>query len=154
MLRFSNFVQGELDANGHLAYVAASDGQIQAVNPATHEVVRTSKDAPLRNRWVMRSSATLSPDGRLWYLPIKIQANGQNGIEQILVFDTQAMATAWVITPNHPFWALALSSDGRQLYASVSDSNEIMVIDTTTHRTVRTLAVGGKPFLLFSVKAP
>ena len=48
---------------------------------------------------VMRSSATLSPDGRLWYLPIKIPTNGQNGIEQILVFDAQAMATARVITP-------------------------------------------------------
>ncbi len=70
------------------------------------------------------------------------------------MFDTQAMATAWVITPNQPFWALALSSDGRHLYASVPDTNEIMVIDTGTHRTMRTFAVGGKPFLLFSVKAP
>jgi hypothetical protein len=110
VLRFPNFVGGELDASGHLAYVAASDGQVQAVNPATHEAVRTSKDAPLRNRRVMRSSATLSPDGRLWYLPIKIPANGQNGIEQILVFDTQAMATAWVITPKQD------NSDRIELY--------------------------------------
>jgi DNA-binding beta-propeller fold protein YncE len=154
VLRFSHFVQGELDSSGHLVYVAASDGQIQAVNPATHEVVRTSKDAPLRNRRVMQSSATLSPDGRLWYLPIKIPNNGEQGIEQILVFDTQTMSLANIITPVGPFWGLALSSDGRQLYASQPDLQNVLVIDTETHRTVRTLAVGGKPSILFSVKAP
>ena len=154
VLRFSNFVHGELDASGLLVYIAASDGQIQAVNPATHEVVRTSKDAPLRNRRVMQRSGTLSPDGRLWYLPIKIPTNGEQWIEQILVFDTQSMSKVSVITPPAPFWGLALSADGRQLYASQPDMQSLMVIDTGTHRCVRVIPLGAKPSVLFAIKAP
>ena len=102
----------------------------------------------------MPSSGTMSPDGRLWYLPIKIPDNGEQEIEQILVFDTQAMSLANIITPVGPFWGLALSSDGRRLYASQSDLKNIMVIDTGTRQTIRILAVGAKPSILFTVKAP
>jgi DNA-binding beta-propeller fold protein YncE len=96
----------------------------------------------------------MSPDSRLWYLPIKIVANGEQGIEQILVFDTQSMSMANIITPAGPFWGLALSSDGRRLYASQPDLQNIMVIDTVTRQTIRTLAVGARPSIIFVVKTP
>jgi DNA-binding beta-propeller fold protein YncE len=96
----------------------------------------------------------MSPDGRLWYLPIKIPDNGEQEIEQILIFDTQVMSMANIITPVGLFWGLALSSDGRQLYASQPDLQNILVIDTGTRRTIRTLSVGAKPSILFAVKAP
>ena len=102
----------------------------------------------------MPSSDTMSRDGRLWYLPIKIPDDGEQGIEQILVFDTQSMSMANIITPVGPFWGLTLSSDGRRLYASQPDLQNIMVIDTGTRRTIRTLAVGAKPSILFAVKSP
>jgi hypothetical protein len=116
--------------------------------------MRTGKDAPLRYRRIVPSSGSMSPDGRLWYLPLKILANGEQEIEQILVFDTQAMSMANVITPAGPFSGLALSSDGRRLYASQSDLQSIMVIDTETRQTIRTLAVGAKTSILFVAKAP
>ena len=103
----------------------------------------------------MPSSGTISPDGGLWYLPITIvPSNGGMEIEQILVFDTQSMSMTNVITPVGPFWGLALSSDGQRLYASQPDLKNIMVIDTGTRRTIRTLAVGAKTSILFAVKAP
>ncbi|MBZ5593760.1 MAG: hypothetical protein LAP39_16090 [Acidobacteriia bacterium] len=146
-----NFAIGR--GGGYTAYLAASNGQIQAVDVATHEVIQTSKDKPLRYRRIMPSSDTLSPDGRLWYLPIKIPDNGEEEIEQILVFDTQTMSTANVITPVGPFWGLALSPNGRRLYASQPDLHSILVIDTETHRTVRVIGVGAKPSILFTAKA-
>ena len=102
----------------------------------------------------MPSSGTLSPDGRLWYLPIKIPDNGEQDVDQILVFDTQAMSRATVITPSGPFSGLALSSDGRWLYASQPDLKSIMVIDTDTRQTVKMISVGAKPSIIFTVKAP
>ena len=101
---------------------------------ATDDIKRTSTDAPLRHRRVMPSSGTMSRDGRFWYLPIKIPDNGEMEIEQILVFDTQTMGMTTIITPVCPFWALALSSDGRLLYASQPDLKSIMIIDTQTRR--------------------
>ena len=96
----------------------------------------------------------MSPDGGLWYLPVKIPWNEQQDVEQILVLDTRTMGITKIITPVQPFRALALSSDGTRLYASVPDTNEIIVIDTDTQRTVRRIGVGAKPFILLAVKAP
>jgi hypothetical protein len=153
---FQNFAQGQ-GPTAQSLYVAGWDGRIQAVNLATHEVTQTAKDTSLlRHRRIMPSSGTLSPDGRLWYLPIKIPNNGEQWIEQILVLDTQTMSRADIITPAGPFWGLALSSDGQRLYASQPDLKSIMVIDTQPlrHRTIRLLAVGGKPSIVFVAKAP
>jgi hypothetical protein len=140
--------------NEYMLYAAARGGRIQAVDVTTREVVHISKDAPYCYRRVMPSSGTISPDGRLWYVPIKIPNDGEQGMEQILVFDTQTMSMATVITPDGPFWGLALSSDGRQLYASQDDLQNIMVIDTATRRTVRVIDVGAKPSILLAVNAP
>ena len=150
---FQNYALGR-GGNEYTLYTAAQDGRIQAIDVATRQVVRTSKDAPLRYRRVMPSSGTISPDGRLWYVPIKIPDDGGQEIEQILVFDTQSMSLANIITPAGPFWGLALSSDGRQLYACQRDPQNILVIDTVTRRTVRILGVGAKPSILLAVKAP
>ena len=46
---------------------------------------------------------------------------------------------------------MLMSSDGWRLYASVPDTNEIMVIDTAKHRTVRTLALSLVPLLTLAV---
>jgi DNA-binding beta-propeller fold protein YncE len=156
VLRFGNiqnFALGQ-GVTGNLLYVAGVDGRIRAVDLATHEITRTSKDEPLRYRRFMLSSGTLSPDGRLWYLPIKIPNNGEQDIEQILVFDTQTMSRVNVITPCRPFRELALSSDGHWLYASEPDTTSIMIIDTDTGQTVQTISVGAKPSIIFAVKAP
>jgi len=96
----------------------------------------------------------MSRDGRFWYLPIKIPDNGEMEIEQILVFDTQTMGMTTIITPVCPFWGLALSSDGRLLYASQPDLKSIMIIDTQTRRTIRKLAIAGKPSSVLVAKAP
>ena len=138
----------------HALYTAQVDGRIEAMDIASHEIVQTSSDAPLRYRLIMPSSGTMSPDGRLWYLPIKIPNNGEQEIDQILVFDTQAMSMTSIITPVGPFWGLALSPDGERLYASQLDPKKIMVIDTGTRQTIRVLPVGAKPSIIFAVKAP
>jgi len=115
---FQNFVLAR-GGDGYLLYTAGLNGRIQAADVATHEIVQLSEDSPLPQKWFMPSSGTISPDGRLWYLPIMIvPSNGGMEIEQILVFDTQVMSMTNVITPVGPFWGLALSSDGQRLYAS------------------------------------
>jgi len=154
IVRLEHFAHGQLDPIGRTVYLASYDGRIRAVDLLTHATVRTSKDAPPRYRKIMPASGTLSPDGRLWYLPMKIPANGEQGIEQIMVFDTQTMTAANVITPAGPFSGLALSSDGRRLYASQSEVQQIMVIDTETRQTICTLKVGAKPSIFFVAKAP
>jgi DNA-binding beta-propeller fold protein YncE len=154
VLRLPHFAYGQLDPMGRTLYLAAYDGTIRAVDLVSHEIMQTSKDAPLRYRRIMPASDSMSPDGRLWYLPMKIPANGEQEIEQILVFDTHAMTMANVITPAGPFSGLALGSDGRLLYASQSDLQSIMVIDTESRRTIRTLAIGAKPSILFVAKTP
>jgi DNA-binding beta-propeller fold protein YncE len=148
-----NFAVGR-GVSAQTIYVAGWKGPIQAVDVATRQIIQTSKDLPVRNRRIMPSSNTISPDGRLWYLPLKIPDNGENEIEQILVFDTQTMSMANIITPVGPFLGLALSSDGRHLYASQQDLKSIMVIDTETRRVNRMLEVPGKASIMIAVKAP
>jgi DNA-binding beta-propeller fold protein YncE len=143
-----NFAVGR---GGNALYVAEWDGKIQEVNIATHEIVGGHL---LRSWRMMPSSGTLSSDGRLWYLPAKIPNNGEQGIEQILVFDAQARKITNVITPVTPFWGLALSSDGKWLYASQPERNSISVIDTAAGRISRMLAVAGKPSIVFAIKRP
>jgi YVTN family beta-propeller protein len=62
--------------------------------------------------------------------------------------DTVKMTEVGLITPPQPFWALALSPDGRRLYTSVPDAKRIAVIDTGTHRQIKCLAVGATPFIV------
>jgi DNA-binding beta-propeller fold protein YncE len=138
--------------NRRTVYMAGFNGWVDEVDLATHEIIRTSTQ--LRSRRIMPSSETLSVDGRLWYLPVKIPNNGEQDIEQILTFDTHAMQMKNVITPTGPFWGLALSLDGRSLYASQPELNSILVIDTETRRTTRTLAVAGRPAIVFAGRAP
>jgi VCBS repeat-containing protein len=69
------------------------------------------------------------------------------------VLDTESMSMTSIITPAGPFRALALSSEGRWLYASQPDMQNIAAIDTGTRRTVRMLAVSAKPSILFSAKS-
>ena len=156
VLRLPNFQNFALGRGSKVStiYTAGSDGRVQAVDVATREVVKASHEPPVRHRRIMPSSGTLSPDGRLWYLPSKIPNDGEQEIEQILVFDTQAMSMTNVITPPGPFWGLALSSDGRWLYASQHNLQNILVIDTGTRQAVRKLAIGAKPSIIFSAKAP
>ena len=80
--------------------------------------------------------------------------HGEQEIDQILVFDTQAMGMTSIITPVGPFWGLALSPDGQRLYASQLDLKNIMVIETGTRHTIRVLPIGAKPSIIFAVKAP
>jgi len=156
VLRFPDFRDFALGrgSNTYALYTARVDGRIEAMDITTHEIVQTSNDAPLRHRLIMPSSGTMSPDGRLWYLPIAIPNKGGRAIDQILVFDTQAMSIANVITPVGPFWGLALSPDGQRLYASQLDLKNIMVIDTSTRQTIRVLPIGAKPSIVVAVKAP
>jgi hypothetical protein len=70
------------------------------------------------------------------------------------VFDTQSMSRASIIAPVGPFWGLALSSDGRRLYASQQDLQNIMIIDTAKRQAIRVIPIGAKPSILLAVKAP
>src|SRR5207244_5586827 len=70
VLRFQNFVYGQLDPMGRMLYVAGHDGRIRAVDLVTHEITQTSKDAPLRYRRIMPCSGSMSTVGRLCHVPL------------------------------------------------------------------------------------
>ena len=149
-LSFPTMARG-VTARGKL-YVALRDGRVLEIDTATRQVLRSAQSASLAN--LMPASGTLSADGRLWYLPINRTREDGPGIEQILVFDTVAMNAVATITLEQPFWSLTLSSDGKELYATMPKANSIAVIDTTTQDQVRTLAIGTRPSFIQAAQAP
>lgn len=150
VLRFPAMVRG-VRARGNL-YVAGRDGRVLEIDPATRRVMRSAQCAALSG--LMPASSTVSADGRLWYLPVKAASEDRRAIAQILVFDTETMSEVATITPRQPFWSLTLSSDGKELYATMPNANSIVVIDATTHDQVRTLTIGTRPSFVQVAQAP
>ncbi len=150
VLRFPTMVQG-VRTRGHL-YVAGRDGRALEIDPATREVSKSVVIASLAN--LMSASSTLTANGRLWYLPVKEASEHGREIAEILVFDTEGMNVVATITPRQPYWSLTLSSDGKELYATMPDANSIAVIDTTTHDQVRALTIGTRPSFIQVARAP
>jgi len=146
-------VYGQLDPMGRMLYVAGHDGRIRAVDLVTHEITQTARMLRFATdeSYLLRAVCHQMVASGICRLGFQATANRRSSRSSSS--DTQAMSMASVITPVGPFSGLALSADGRRLYASQSDLHSIMVIDTETRR-IRTVVVGAKPSILFVVKAP
>ncbi len=134
------FVDGQLDPAGKALYFVSGAGRIVSVDLKTRQVTTGAKEPLLTHSHARQSSATITPDGRLWYVPV--------GTQQILAMDLQTSQPARVITPQVPFWGLTISSDGKALYAGAADHPWILVIDAATGQEIRKIALPGRPAIL------
>lgn len=64
----------------------------------------------------------------------------------MVVFDAASHEPLATIPVGQRVWGLALTPDGKKLYAANSLSNEVSVIDTATDRVVKTLKAGDGPW--------
>jgi YVTN family beta-propeller protein len=64
----------------------------------------------------------------------------------VSVVDAKSLEVVRTIPVGQRVWGLALTPDGRKLYAANSLSNDVSVIDTTTDEVVATVKAGDGPW--------
>ncbi len=132
-----NFVSGAaVSRDGSRLYVTATDGSLSVVDTATDTVTSTTTIADGPDYYY--GAASVSADGRLLYA-----INPTGGT--IAVIDTATRAVVEKITPGGPVTGLAISPDGKRMYA-YSWYHVVSVIDTdplsdTYHTRIATITV-------------
>ncbi|HEX8500375.1 MAG TPA: beta-propeller fold lactonase family protein [Pyrinomonadaceae bacterium] len=132
--------------DGARAYVTTEIGRtLVVVDARAHAVLRR---VPLPNsaRGVKPMGVVVGRDGRRVYVST---GRGQT----VLVVDAETFAVVAEIPVGQRAWGLALTPDGRKLYAACGGSdadaagaNEVTVIDTATDRVVGHLKAGDGPW--------
>ena len=90
---------------------------------------------------VVADAVRISPDGRRVYVAVSDACRGY----LVVVAVDQARVTTWVGV-GAPIRDLAVSPDGSAVYVLTYDPSiggAVHVVDTTTHQTVDTIAIGG-----------
>ena len=64
----------------------------------------------------------------------------------VVVFDTETYEPLATVPVGRRCWGLALTADGRKLYAANGLSNDVSVIDTDSLRVVKTIPAGDGPW--------
>jgi YVTN family beta-propeller protein len=63
-----------------------------------------------------------------------------------VVFDAECFQVLATIPTGQRVWGLAVTPDGKKVYAANSLSNDVSVIDTATNRVVKTVKGGDGPW--------
>ncbi|MBI3912904.1 MAG: hypothetical protein HY327_01715 [Chloroflexi bacterium] len=95
-------------------------------------------DAPLDSD-VGFNHVALSPDeSRLYvgFLPRTGELAGRGLANEIWVFDLKSWTHVGTIKPNDPVWHIAISNDGKQLYAVNPFARSLMSFDTRTFEPI------------------
>lgn len=128
------------------------DGQILKVDTAgrtTREVAAVN--APAR-RWI--HSGAQSPDRSRVYISLQVPADVDQGqwlADRINAYDLRGSGLLGTVETSRPFSYLAVSRDGRSLYAVDTAGAKVLVIDTATLSETRTIGnVGVSPSLILS----
>ena len=89
---------------------------------------------------------TVSPDGtKLYVVGGKETATGDYTADQIVALDTASLRPLGVISPGEPFFDIALSKDGRYIYAQTPAAT-VLVIDTLNPTAIRKISgLGAAP---------
>ncbi|WP_327669586.1 MULTISPECIES: beta-propeller fold lactonase family protein [unclassified Streptomyces] len=123
--------------SGNEVYAAESNGDMQAIDTATHSVTGTVPGAGSGPGGHTRDVA-VSPDGSLAYVT-------QNKDAGISVIDTATHTkTATIPTGSLPY-AVTVSPDGEHAYAANVNADTVSVIDTATNKVTDTVPVGDGP---------
>jgi YVTN family beta-propeller protein len=105
---------------------------VSVVNLATMKIETSLKLAQCP------TTLAFSPDGRFAYVP--------SPAGPLTVIDTAARSAVALITVSTGQYGIALSPDGRWLYAADAGDANLTVIDTSTNMAVREIALNSGPF--------
>jgi YVTN family beta-propeller protein len=125
---------------GHYAYVLnEGDDSVSVLNPATDSIV---------HKWMIQgalspSAIDISPDGKRLYL-----SDAGTGRTFVLdAFTGQMIESISTDLIHNHTWGLEVfaSGAGSFAYASNPRAGNVQVIDTATHRVIKTIPLGGAP---------
>lgn len=126
-----------------------ADGRLLKIDSAQVATELLSIDVP-SDRWVQ--TGVTSPDKGRVYVSLTVPAAANQGrwlADRITALDLRGMNRLGVVETSHPFSYLAVSRDGRFLYATDTGGASLMVIDTSTLREARVISnVGVSPSLV------
>lgn len=150
----SNSLAGSfLNANNQTISVLR-DGRVLGIDVTTHTVTEVASAKIPPGRWV--HSSINSTDGNRLFISLNAPAFNDRGYwsaDEILTIDLRTSAQLGSIKTNQSFNYLFLGRGGRQLYAVNTSEANLMVIDATTLREVRTIEdIGDSPSLV--IEAP
>ncbi|HZS59099.1 MAG TPA: hypothetical protein VFA43_07495 [Gemmatimonadaceae bacterium] len=121
-----------LSPDGSTLYVSTrTGGTIVAIDTRTFTVSRTLSGGGLMQQ------AVVSPDGGTVY------AVNENG--NLYVWTGQSSAPTQTIPLGGQAWALAMTPDARQMYVSLLNTGQVLVVDRGSLSIVATIPTGGVP---------
>ena len=130
--------------DGHALITIMGDGRVLEVDINARKLSRMLVSDRLLERWVPSQRSVCSPDGTKLYVAMGRQARRSTGMaEEILVIDTSTGHHLAKITTSIPFLSLAISSDGRHIYAPTWKEQSLLVINTFTYQETRILKIIG-----------
>ena len=138
---------GAVAPDGRTIAAVMGDGKILEVDRATRTIRRVIGQLSIKERWVPERPAVYSRDGSRLYVAVGRLATRSTGRgEEILVVDSKTGQQMATIETSIPFVSLAISKDGRYLYAPAFDDHNppsfegrIIVIDALDFREIRTM---------------
>jgi YVTN family beta-propeller protein len=135
-------------------YSVTANGRLSVVASGGHAASRTVDLGIPKDRSVLPGLPVVSPDGSTIFIPLQTLANrSQHRGDEVLVVDTTQLKTLRTIQLSRPFWSLAMSLDGKQLYAIQPETRSLTVVETSTGRESAVVTgVGASPAL--SLVAP
>jgi YVTN family beta-propeller protein len=126
-------------------------GTIDSESRAAASGGDTSAPDWLSESWIRQQEPAVSPDGTTLYLAIGRLSRlylADQSFDRIVALDS-ALNRVGTITLGHPFFSMAMSKDGRRLYAISPEQASVTVVDTATQRVVRTIyGIGTSPTLV------
>ena len=141
----NGIVQTVLSPDREVFTVCTRDGQLMRVNASDGRIESVGSKQDLAGRYVASTKCAVSPDGRLLYTACDLIGDYEGGYDEILVFDTESLRLVSSFNPDDEIWSLAMSGDGRRLYASAPKAKKVVVFDATTFEVIKSFAVGSSP---------
>jgi DNA-binding beta-propeller fold protein YncE len=125
------------------------DGRIVEISENEGKVARIAMDKEITDKWIPTRSIPRSPDGSRLYVAVGSLTNRYTGMgHEILVVDSKTGQPVKTMKTSRPFWSLAISHDGRYLYAVSPQTQSLLVMDTNTYQEIRTIgSLGRSPVL-------
>ncbi|MGI9075231.1 MAG: YncE family protein [Bryobacteraceae bacterium] len=143
------------------AVVPISNATLAAIRPDGAVWVTSDEGASFQptaitareGRWVPMKSWPISPDNSTLYIgSAPLSQRSRNLADDIAVVDTRTFQLITTIQPGISFFSIALSGDGRHLYAVTPEQRSISVINTSSGRLEQTLSgIGQSPAFVLTL---
>lgn len=138
----SFFLQGQTMA------VIMGDGSALQIDTGKWSRRNISTPA-LADRWVPFRTWPQSPDGtRIYFGSSSLTDQSSGDVDQIHVLETTTWEQKATVKTSMPFWSLAVSHNGKYLYAISASKQTLLIIDTTNYEEIQAIpGIGEAPAL-------